>query len=58
MLNEEKETLVRFSEVKGCFQPQLPYSNASYYKILSKNLYYPHKVFMKLKKSAIRILRR
>lgn len=48
---KEKETLIRFNEAKKYFHAELPYSNASFYNILSKNMYYPYKMIMKLKRA-------
>lgn len=48
---KEKETLVRFNQVKKYFQADLPYSNAVFYNILTNNLYYIYKVFAKFKRA-------
>ncbi len=55
---KEKETLCRFKEAKSYFQPSLPYSNSSYYAILSRNLYYPYKLWCKLLRFAKRLIKR
>ncbi|MBQ2944584.1 MAG: glycosyltransferase [Ruminococcus sp.] len=54
----EKETLARFREVKGYFRADLLYSNASLYNILSKNLYFPYKVYLRIKVTAKRLIKK
>lgn len=55
---QEKETLERFNEVKRYFREELPYSNTSFYKICSNNMYKPYKLYLKFKKEIRRILKR
>ncbi len=54
----EKETLLRFKEVKGYFRAELPHSDASIYKVYARGMYYPHKLFLKIKSTAKRLLGR
>ena len=55
---EEKDTLVRFNEIKNYFQSDLPYSNEFYYRLLSNDMYYMYKIFRNIKRNIKRILRR
>ncbi len=54
----EKETLARFKEIKDYFRADLPYSNPSLYRVYAKNMYYPHKLYLKIKSTAKRLLGR
>ncbi|MBQ4568565.1 MAG: glycosyltransferase [Ruminococcus sp.] len=54
----EKETLLRFKEVKGYFKAELPHSEASVYRVYARGMYYPHKLFLKIKSAAKRMLGR
>lgn len=53
----EEETLQRFNDVKEYFRPDLPYCNNQYYQILSRNLYYPYKVYYNFRASVVRFIR-
>ena len=55
---KEKDTLVRFNEIKNYFRSDLPYSNECYYRVLSNNMYYMYKIFRNIKRNIKRILRR
>ncbi len=56
--NCEQETLLRFKEAKGYFRAELPHSDASLYKVYARGMYYPHKIFLKIKSTAKRLLGR
>lgn len=55
---KEKETLKCFDEVKEYFRPELPCSNVSFYRVLSKGMYYPYKCYSRFRKMIKSILRR
>ena len=44
---KEKETLTRFKEVKQYFRADLPYSNVTFYNVLSKDMYWMYKILRK-----------
>lgn len=54
----EKDTLIRFRECKEYFRADLLYSNASLYKILSKNMYLPYKLYTRAKCTVKRLVKK
>lgn len=55
---KEKESLARFHEAKAYFRPELPYSKALLFKILSGNMFWCYKLFNRLKITVKQIIRR
>lgn len=54
----EKETLARFNEVKEYYKGDLPCANPSYFRILDKNLYHPHRLYMNIRRTFLRLIKK
>ena len=54
---QEKQVLSDFMKYKKYFRSDLPCSNVQYYNVLSKNMYYLHRIYIKLKHFVMHLIK-